>query len=92
MTRLWWLSFADPHRPKGEQFLGVSIIEAPGFGAATLTAHILGCNPGGEVQGLEIHERFHHVLTPDYIGRLLTRAEIDALGPLLDAIQGAPGP
>jgi hypothetical protein len=25
-TRLYWLSFADPDKPKGEQFLGVSIV------------------------------------------------------------------
>jgi hypothetical protein len=26
VTKVFWLSFADPDRPKGEQFLGVSVI------------------------------------------------------------------
>ncbi len=27
MTRRFWLSFADSNRPKGQQFLGVAIVE-----------------------------------------------------------------
>lgn len=56
---LWWLSFVDPARaaPRGEQvpggpgFLGVCIIRASDMVSAVRTAHQLGCNPGGEVQG-----------------------------------------
>lgn len=27
MTQTWWLSFTDPDKPKGQQFLGVAIID-----------------------------------------------------------------
>ena len=47
----WWLSFADPTLPVGQQFLGVAIVPAPSFLAAVTVAHQLGCNPGGEVMG-----------------------------------------
>lgn len=47
----WWLSFADGDRPAGQQFLGVAVVRAPGFGLAVMRAHELKINPGGEVSG-----------------------------------------
>jgi len=47
----WWLSFADGSRPTGQQFLGVAVVRAAGFGLAVMRAHELGINPGGEVCG-----------------------------------------
>lgn len=55
--RLWWLSFCDPKRPEGKQFLGVSIVpvSADGHvGDACQAAWAAGCNPGGEVMGLAL--------------------------------------
>lgn len=61
---IWWLSFADPDRPQGERFLGVSLIEIEDEPGADLRDRIkavirkswaTGCNPGGEVQSLELH-------------------------------------
>lgn len=67
----WWLSFAD-----GEQFLGVAVIRAGSFPEAIRVAHILGCNPGGEVHG-EVLER--DTIPSGYAERLLTRAEVEAM-------------
>lgn len=50
---LWWLSFVDEDT---DTFLGVSIVEAPDFLSATAVAHVIGCNPGGQVAGYEIPE------------------------------------
>lgn len=50
----WWLSFADGERPTGQQFLGVAVVRAAGFGLAVMRTHALGINPGGEVAGKEI--------------------------------------
>ena len=51
MNRLWWLSFADT-----DGFRGVCLIEAATMRDAVRVAHLLGCNPGGEVVGQEIPE------------------------------------
>jgi hypothetical protein len=58
---LYWLSFCDPAKPPGTQFLGVSIVDGDytGDGLAERRADNAGllrsawrhgCNPGGEVQ------------------------------------------
>lgn len=46
----YWLSFCDPHKPEGEQFLGVCIVCAHGPMSAVKTTHHLKINPGGEVR------------------------------------------
>lgn len=51
---LWWLSFADPHKPKGEQFLGVAIVQAASMKLAVSRTWELQINPGGEVIGVPI--------------------------------------
>lgn len=76
MAALWWLSFSDPSAPKGSQFLGVCIIEAPGFIAAVDRAHQLGCNPGGEVLGEELEDG-DPVPPSSYLHRLLGPQEMD---------------
>jgi len=48
---MWWLSFADPKKPKGKQFLGACIVQALTFMEALQVAHILKINPGGECRG-----------------------------------------
>lgn len=55
----FWLSFADPNKPKGQQFLGGTLIEVPigghpGVIAAVQRAWDLGINPGGEVASFEL--------------------------------------
>jgi hypothetical protein len=51
---LWWLSFCDPAKPKGEQFLGVALVEADDLPSATRRAWREGCNPGGEIAGFDL--------------------------------------
>ena len=55
MTR-WWCSFCDPRRPRGEQFLGLCIVEAVDEITAVTKTHALGINPGGEVAFMDIRE------------------------------------
>lgn len=69
----FWLSFCDPEKTPGEQFLGVSIVEAPDMATAPLTAWYMGCNPGGEIRISE----FPAGMTPleDHTYRILTKPE-----------------
>lgn len=73
----WWLSFADPNRPRGTQFLGVIVIEAAGFIDAVDKTHAANINPGGEVRGepVEVHD-----IPEQYRNRLLTREETELFG------------
>lgn len=70
----WWLSFADPDRPKGEQFLGVAIVRARGLGLAITRCHQLKINPGGQVQGYEIPPDVK--IVEGTADRLLSRKEL----------------
>lgn len=87
---LWWLSFCDPARPPGSQFLGVAIVEPdfvsglPGSEGAELVsacaaAHRLGCNPGGEVQGHPLPDHIAEHIGPAWRNRLLTRSQAESL-------------
>ena len=54
MSGIWWMSFADSDRPDGEQFLGVALVEASSLSEAMTRSWLTKCNPGGEVQSVEI--------------------------------------
>jgi hypothetical protein len=71
----WWLSFCDPHKPEGSQFLGACIVEAPAMELAAPAAWLLGCNPGGEVMIVEVEI----MPPPEFVGRLMDRAEIGCM-------------
>lgn len=88
VKRWWWLSFCDPRRPKGSQFLGVAIVRGRGMGTAVAEAHKRGCNPGGEVQGLSLPPWATPPKT--HVNRLLAKAEIDELKPVWKAQKKAP--
>ena len=81
MTTYWWLSFADASRPKGQTNLGVAIVRGRDLGDALARAWELGCNPGGEVAGMEVPLEALG-LTEDDIGpgRRLTDEELHRLG------------
>ena len=71
----WWLSFCDGTRPAGSQFLGAVCVRGFDIGSASMEAHARGCNPGGEVMGIEGPPDF---APPDgFTNRLLTRAECE---------------
>lgn len=54
----WWLSFADPSRPRGMQFLGVAAVRATNLAAAVDAAWRAGCNPGGQVRGTTMADSY----------------------------------
>lgn len=72
---LWWMSFCDPGKPTGQQFLGVVIVEAPGFVHAHQKSCALGINPGGEIQGMLVDG-----VAEEYRDRLLSLADLKAAG------------
>ena len=85
---LWWLSFCDPQKPKGSQFLGVSIVLGANILDAAQTAWAFGCNPGGELHG----EPFWDDETkppPAFLNRLLSRAEVHEMERLMRAVETA---
>lgn len=71
-TPLWWLSFAD-----ADGFRGVAIVRADSFLLAPLAARLRGCNPGGQVLGVEIAPDLE--VPAPYVDRLLNREECDEL-------------
>jgi hypothetical protein len=72
-TNLWWLSFADDHK-----HLGVAIVAGGNIAEAAIRAHAAGCNPGGEVVGIEIPER-DRAAWLRHTDKLLTKYEAEAL-------------
>lgn len=90
MTR-WWLSFADPDRPTGQQFLGACIVRAVDEISAVKVAHALGINPGGEVRFMDLVPEKVARLSFDlsvYYGRFIPRDEALALA---DRVSGELG-
>ena len=71
-----WLSFCDPHKEPGGQFLGVVVVRERGFTSALMFAHRMRLNPGGVVQGSEVPTEpvFERVLE-GHFNRLLSREE-----------------
>lgn len=81
-----WLSFCDPDKPAGSQFLGVAIVRAGAlFIHAPMKARFLGVNPGGEVQGYMLDEIGAAAIPAAYWNRLLTRDEISTLETIVAA-------
>lgn len=76
MKKLQWLSFCDPNKPVGTQFLGVIISDAPGFIEAVDMAHLMGINPGGEVMGYELPDVDAKDIKPGHINKLLSHEEL----------------
>ncbi len=86
MTAWWWLSFCDPDRPEGEQFLGVALVQAEDEYGVAPAAWVAGCNPGGEIGMMRIPDK---VPVPvEYQHRLLSRAEAAKLDALWKARLG----
>ena len=78
--KLYYLSFADPTKPKGAQWLGGAYVEAESVTHAILhEAPRHGCNPGGEVASIEIP--FDAPIKPEYRHRLLDEGMLRKAGP-----------
>jgi len=73
---MYWLSFCDPDRPAGPEFLGVCIIAVDDFLSAVRYAHCLNCNPGGEVFGELLDDGVE--VPRQYVHRLLTDGQVIA--------------
>lgn len=50
----FYLSFCDEDRPAGEKFLGACIVRGTDIARAAEEAWTRGCNPGGQVLGVDI--------------------------------------
>ena len=74
--KTWWLSFCDPDKPKGTQFLGVIIVDAKGLFHAHHQINMLGINPGGEIQCFDI-SKIDPPIKDRYKNRLLTKEECE---------------
>ena len=74
---LVWLSFCDSDLPAGSQFLGCAIVPGLDLITAIQAAHMLGCNPGGEVQGHPIPAKVAALIPGDRRGVLMDRPTIE---------------
>jgi hypothetical protein len=84
-VKLYYLSFADPTKPRGEQWLGGAYVEAESAIHAMLhESRRHGCNPGGEVVSIELP--FDAPIRDDYRNRLLDDAMLRAAGPDGDGV------
>jgi hypothetical protein len=68
-----WMSFCDPDKPEGEQFLGVIITKDKGFAHAVTKINSLGINPGGEIL---CYETDPEDIPEDCFDRLLSYEEL----------------
>jgi hypothetical protein len=74
--KTFWMSFCDSDLPVGEQFLGVTIVDAHSAEDAIVKSHCINTNPGGQIQIQDITQ-FRGDINPDYKNRLLTREECE---------------
>jgi hypothetical protein len=76
----YYLSFCDPALPKGTQFLGATVVEAPHMHAIPAVAHMLGRNPGGEIAIVELEGLASRDEAPEigrkYFDRFIPRDEV----------------
>ena len=73
--KLYYLSFADPKKTPGSQWLGCAYVEAESLPHAVFhESHRHGCNPGGEVMSIELP--IDAPVKQDYRNRLLSEKEL----------------
>lgn len=70
---VWYLSFADERG-----FLGGLFVRADSLSEALTRSHLLGLNPGGEVQGDELPAAAVAQLPPEFVEKLMDRAALAA--------------
>jgi hypothetical protein len=74
----WWLSFCDPDRPEGQQFIGVAIVCGWTIQEAVTRSHLLKVNPGGEISFAQMPPE--RVPRPEFCNCLMDYAELAASG------------
>lgn len=72
----WWLSFCDPKRPRGTQFLGACLVEADSMPEALSASWSHKCNPGGEVLAYEVPAQYQHNIQRFELNTLLSEQQI----------------
>lgn len=77
VERVMWLSFCDPEKPKGSQFLGVIVINALGLSDAILKTHALGINPNGAILSLMMDD---DEIKPEHFNKLLSAKQLIKYG------------
>jgi hypothetical protein len=90
-VRTFWLSFGDPDRPKGEQFLDAARAKrlvmarfphahsgSEWIAAAGQVAWATGCNPGGQILTIDVTGEHETDKLPR--NRLLSKADLSDLG------------
>jgi hypothetical protein len=85
----FYLSFCDTNRPKGQMFLGATMVRGADPDDALARATQLGVNPGGEVAFVEFKPEFTEIeqlgpLARRYFEKFVTRDEVLA-GPAGEA-------
>jgi hypothetical protein len=86
-TAGWWLSFCDTDRPAGQQFLGACLVRAGSLPEAITVSHLLGVNPGGEIEILgPIPPEKVDKIPLKWVNRLLSREEIDEFDAVMEEI------
>ncbi len=70
----WWLSFADPFLPKGQTFVGASVIKACGPATAMKLARELGCFP--DVVSVQICRVTEGAIAEEHFNVLMDKEEL----------------
>lgn len=76
---LVYLSFADPDRPKGTQWLGASIVSVDSEMEAIAASWLFGCNPGGEVVFQAFPEEIVPKVPQRFLNRLLSLEDVQEM-------------
>lgn len=71
----WYLSFADPSKPRGKQWLGGCYVKGDDIRQAMLRAWEAGCNPGGQIYGIPVENP-----GDAFVDRLLNKEQLRAIG------------
>jgi len=72
---LFYVSFADRGRAKGDRFLGACVVEGRDIREASERATALRIHPGGEILGVPVEPETAPLIDAKWKNRLLTREE-----------------
>lgn len=80
-VRLWWLSFV-----KDGKFAGACQVWATSYINAVKTAHLMGCNPGGDVQGMAAADNLARLVPQTYIGVLMDKERVQIFEGVMEGL------
>ena len=72
----YYMSFCDPAKVEGSQFIGACLVQADTEVDAMTESHLRGCNPGGEIMLIGPMPINDEAAAP-YMNRLLSREEAE---------------